>query len=77
MYSYLGGDIDMTVITNVKTTVAGLKSAQASLETFALSTDNQEAKQLYQNAAQQTQAIIDSLSPRVEQITQEEPQYNQ
>ncbi len=77
MYSYLGGDVDMTVITNVKTTVAGLKSAQASLETFALSTDNQEAKQLYQNAAQQTQAIIDSLSPRVEQITQEEPQYNQ
>ena len=77
MYSYLGGDIDMTVITNVKTTVAGLKSAQASLETFALSTDNQEAKQLYQNAAQQTQAVIDSLSQRVEQITQEEPQYNQ
>ena len=77
MYSYLGGDFDMTVITNVKTTVAGLKSAQASLETFALSTDNQEAKQLYQNAAQQTQAVIDSLSQRVEQITQEEPQYNQ
>jgi len=67
----------MTVITNVKTTVAGLKSAQASLETFALSTDNQEAKQLYQTAAQQTQAIVDSLAPRVEQIEQEEPQYNQ
>lgn len=67
----------MTVITNVKTTLASLKSAQASLETFALSTDNKEAKQLYQNAAQQTQSIVDSLSPRVDQIESEEPQYSQ
>ena len=34
-------------------------------------------KQLYQDAAQQTQAIVDSLSPRVQQIEQEEPQYKQ
>jgi len=71
------GVTDMTVITNVKTTLASLKSAQASLETFALSTDNKEAKQLYQNAAQQTQSIVDSLSQRVDQIEAEEPQYNQ
>lgn len=67
----------MTVINNVKQTVAGLKSAQASLETFALATDNQSAKQLYQTAAQQTQQVIDSLSPRVNEIEQEEPQYSQ
>lgn len=67
----------MTVIQNVKTAVAGLKSAQASLETFALSTDNEQAKQLYQQAAQQTQSVIDSLTPRVHEIEQEEPQYNQ
>ncbi|MFS0780195.1 DUF1657 domain-containing protein [Bacillus sp. 1P06AnD] len=67
----------MTVINNVKTTLAGLKTAQASFETFALSTDNQEAKQLYQNAATQTQAIVDSLYPRVEQMEKEEPQYKQ
>ncbi|MGM9925348.1 MAG: DUF1657 domain-containing protein [Bacillus sp. (in: firmicutes)] len=67
----------MTVITNVKTTLASLKSAQASFETFALSTDNQQAKQLYQNAAQQTQAIVDSLNPRVTEMEQEEPQYQQ
>ncbi len=67
----------MTVITNVKTTLAGLKSAQANFETFALSTDNQQAKQLYQNAAQQTQAIVDSLAPRVQEMEQEEPQYKQ
>jgi len=67
----------MTVITQVKQTLAGLKSAQASFETFALGTDNQQAKQLYQNAAKQTQSVIDSLEPRIQQIEQEEPQYNQ
>lgn len=67
----------MTVINDVKTTLAGLKSAQASFETFALSTDNERAKQLYQQAAQQTQAIVDTITPRVHEIEQEEPQYKQ
>ena len=51
----------MTVITQVKQTLAGLKSAQASLETFSLGTDNQEAKQLYADAAKQAQTIIDKI----------------
>jgi Protein of unknown function (DUF1657) len=67
----------MTVISDVKTTIAGLKSAQASFETFALSTDNEQAKQLYQQAAQQTQTIVDSITPRIEEIQKEEPQYKQ
>lgn len=67
----------MTVITQVKQTLAGLKSAQASLETFALGTENEQAKQLYQDAAKQTQSVIDSLEPRLQEIEQEEPQYNQ
>ncbi|PLR67638.1 MULTISPECIES: DUF1657 domain-containing protein [Bacillaceae] len=67
----------MTVSAQVKQTLAGLKSAQASLETFALGTDNQQAKQLYQQAAQQTQAVVDSISPRLQEIEQEEPQYKQ
>lgn len=67
----------MTVINEVQQTVAGLKSAQASFETFALQTDNKQAKQLYQQAATKTQAIVDTLSPRVQQIIKEEPQYKQ
>ncbi|WP_028403370.1 DUF1657 domain-containing protein [Ectobacillus panaciterrae] len=67
----------MTVINNLKQTVSGLKSAQASLEGFALDTDNQQAKQLFKNAAQQTQSIIDSLNPRIQQVETEEPQYKQ
>lgn len=73
---FIGGNY-MTVINDVKTTMAGLKSAQASFETFALSTDNQQAKTLYQEAAQQTQAVVDSISPRIDQIEQEEPQYKE
>jgi hypothetical protein len=67
----------MTVGAQVKQTIAGLKSAQASLETFALGTENQQAKQLYQTAAQQTQSIIDSIQPRLQEIEQEEPQYKE
>ncbi|MGP4040645.1 DUF1657 domain-containing protein [Gracilibacillus sp. D59] len=67
----------MTVINDVKTTLANLKSAQASFETFALGTENQQAKQLYQQSAKDTQTIIDNLEPRVTEIEQEEPQYKQ
>ncbi|CAM5217228.1 hypothetical protein UACE39S_03663 [Ureibacillus acetophenoni] len=38
----------MTVVNDIKTVLAGLKTAQASFETFALKTDNQQAKTLYQ-----------------------------
>ena len=67
----------MTVVSDVKTALAGLKSAQASFETFSLGTDNEQAKQLYQDAAQQTQTIVDSIGPRLQQILDEEPQYRQ
>ncbi|MFD1361532.1 DUF1657 domain-containing protein [Lentibacillus salinarum] len=65
----------MTVSSQVKQTIAGLKSAQASFEQFALETQNKQAKQMYENAAQQTQTILQDVEPRVQQIEQEEPQY--
>ncbi|MDP4084160.1 MAG: DUF1657 domain-containing protein [Bacillota bacterium] len=67
----------MTVGTQVKQALASLKSAQASFETFALATDNQNAKQLYQQAAQQTQSVLQAIEPRLQEIQAEEPQYNQ
>ena len=65
----------MTVATQVKTCVASLKSAQASLEQFALNTQNPEAKQMFANAAAQTAQILQQLEARVQQLEQEEPQY--
>lgn len=65
----------MTVASQVKTCLASLKSAQASLETFALSTQNQEAKQLFTEAAQTTQQVVDQVNSRVAELEKEEPQY--
>lgn len=65
----------MTVASDVKTCLSSLKSAQASLEQFALSTQDQDAKNLFTQAAQQTQQIVDQVSQRVQQLEQEEPQY--
>ena len=67
----------MTVGTQVKQALAGLKSAQASFETFALQTENKNAKQLYQQAAQQTKTVLYSLEPRLQEMIAEEPQYNE
>jgi hypothetical protein len=67
----------VTVASQVKQTLASLKSAQSSLESFALQTQNQQAKQLYASTAQQTKTIIDTLEPRVNEIENEEPQYKQ
>ncbi len=65
----------MTISQQVKTTVASLKGAQANLESFALATQNKQAKQLYTQAAQDTQTILQSLEQRVTQLEKEEPQY--
>lgn len=67
----------MTVGSQVKQAIAGLKSVQASFEQFALETENKQAKQLYANAAEQTNAVLQSLQPRINEIEQEEPQYKQ
>ncbi|QQE75612.1 DUF1657 domain-containing protein [Brevibacillus composti] len=65
----------MTVASQVKQTLASLKGAQANLETFALNTQNKQAKQLYADAAKQTQAIVTNLQQRVTELENEEPQY--
>jgi hypothetical protein len=65
----------MTVATQVKTCLASLKSAQSSLEQFALNTQNQEAKSMFESASQATQSIIDSVDTRIGQMESEEPQY--
>jgi len=70
-----GGDITMTVASQVKTCVASLKGAQASLEQFALETQNQEAKELFTNAAMQTNQVLQQVESRVQQLENEEPQY--
>lgn len=65
----------MTIGSDVKKTVASLKQAQASLESFALSTQNQQAKQMFDQAAQTTQSVVSMVEQRVLELEHEEPQY--
>ncbi|MHA0857513.1 DUF1657 domain-containing protein [Paenibacillus sp. CMAA1364] len=65
----------MTVASQVKTCLASLKGAQASLEQFAIETQNEEAKTTFTNAAEQTQQIVNQVATRVQQLENEEPQY--
>lgn len=46
--------------------LATLKKCQADMELFALSTDNQEAKQMYSKSSKQIQTAIDKLIPHLE-----------
>lgn len=65
----------MTVATKVKEALSSLKSAQASLEQFALQTQDKSAKQLYSNAAKQTDSIVKMVEPRVREIESQESEY--
>ncbi|OZU89330.1 hypothetical protein CIL03_06325 [Virgibacillus indicus] len=67
----------MTVGTKMQQAIAGCESTLASLKTFALDTDDQNAKQMFQNMAQQQQTIVDNLNARLQYIQSEEPQFKQ
>ena len=67
----------MTVGTKMQQTIASAESVKASLKSFALETQDQQAKQMYQQLAQSMENIIHSLQSRLNYIEQEEPQYRQ
>ncbi|GGE19396.1 hypothetical protein GCM10011571_21650 [Marinithermofilum abyssi] len=67
----------MTVGTKVQQTIASAESVAANLKSFALDTDNQQAKQMYNQLAQNMEMIVQQLNSREQQISQEEPQYKQ
>lgn len=62
----------MTVGSTVKQAVASLKNAKESFEQFALESNNEQTKQLYVQAAEQTMAILQTLEPNVQQIERED-----
>lgn len=67
----------MTVGTQMQQTIASCESALASLKSFALETQDQNVKQMFQQMAEQQQTIVDNLNNRLQYIQQEEPQYKQ
>ncbi|OYD09119.1 DUF1657 domain-containing protein [Paludifilum halophilum] len=67
----------MTVGTKIQQTVASAESVASNLKTFALDTNNQQAKQMYNQLAQNMDSVVQQLKNREQQIMSEEPQYNQ
>jgi len=67
----------VTVGTKMQQTIASAESVKANLKTFALETQDQQAKQMYQQLAQTMENVISSLQSRMNYIEQEEPQYRQ
>ncbi|ABS23888.1 DUF1657 domain-containing protein [Bacillus cytotoxicus] len=65
----------MTVIANVKTCLASLKGAQASLSTLSQNTSDEEAKRVFHECMLEMDSVIADLKDRVSVLEREEPQY--
>ena len=67
----------MTVGTQIQQTIAGIQSAAASMKTFALETEDKQAKKDFQQIAQNLDSALETLKQRQQYIEQQEPQYKQ
>jgi hypothetical protein len=65
----------MTVGTQMHQTLASLESAQASLKTFALETEDKTVKKMFAEYSQQLDSICQGVKARCNYIEQQEPQY--
>jgi hypothetical protein len=70
------GGKKMTVESQVSQALASAKSLEAQMMTFASQTENQQAKQMYQNMSQVMCDVCQQLEQRHQEIMMEEPQYN-
>lgn len=61
--------------TKLETAVASAKGLAADLKTFSLDTDNQDAKQMFNQLANTMDTVTSALQGRLEFVQQEEPQY--
>ncbi|WP_017727462.1 DUF1657 domain-containing protein [Halalkalibacterium ligniniphilum] len=67
----------MTVQTQLQQAISSAQSVQASLTQFSLETENQQAKAMFEQLAEQQKNIVTLLEGRYQQVLQEEPQFNQ
>ncbi|MFZ3578527.1 DUF1657 domain-containing protein [Virgibacillus sp. DJP39] len=67
----------MTVGTKMQQTIASCESTLANLHSFSLETQNQNAKQMFNNLSNQQKQILDNLNSRLQYIESQEPQYKQ
>ena len=65
----------MTIGTKMHQALSQLESCKADMESFAMETEDQQAKNEFNQYAQQLESISQGFKQRVNYIEQEEPQY--
>ncbi|HDR6313415.1 DUF1657 domain-containing protein [Bacillus cereus] len=65
----------MTVIASVKTCLASVRGAQASLSSLSLNSQDEESKRVFHECMLEMDSIIADLKDRVSVLEREEPQY--
>ena len=65
----------MTVASQVKQTLAGLKGIQGTLRIYTTQTQDDETKSVFIEALEVTNEIINDLEKRVQVLEYQEPQY--
>ncbi len=61
--------------TQIQQAIASVQSAAASMKTFALETQDKQAKQTFENLANTLDGAVDTLRQRQMYIEKQEPQY--
>jgi Protein of unknown function (DUF1657) len=67
--------MDMTVGTQMQQAIAGIQSAAAAMKTFALETEDKQAKQDFENISHCLDSALETLKGRQQFIKQQEPTY--
>ena len=62
--------------TKLETALASAKGLAADMKTFSLDTDNQEAKQMFDQLATTMDSVEQQIQSRLDFVKQEDPQYN-
>lgn len=65
----------MTVGTQMQKAIAGIQSAAATMKTFSLETEDQQAKSDFKQIAEQLDSSLEILKGRQQYIEEQEPQY--
>lgn len=67
----------MTVGTQLEQAIATVQNAAATMKTFSLETQDQQAKQTFEQLAQTFDSALTELQGREQYIQEQEPQYKQ
>lgn len=62
--------------TKLETALASAKGLAADMKTFSLDTDNQDAKQMFNQLSSTMDNVAQTIQSRLDFVKQEEPQYD-